>query len=355
MSNVDPIKMAFELVTIRSSPDVSNKEIINYLKEKFSNFETKIIFQKKGNIDLFNLIVKIPSKNKKSKPIVFLMHTDTVLGSWLKDVTEVDDKIIGLGACDMKGAISSACSAALKKEYNRDIYLLFSSDEETTTKGVVLIKNELDIENAVFIATEPSSHKILSSQNSIVSYVIETSGKQAHSSLATKGFNKKNNAIHKMIKICDYFLSLEGSKKIAAQNIGVIGGGSASNIVSDKCFVRISQRFNPEVNHIKESNKVISKVMNLGASRAEFSFRGKGFSDKNKKLVSKFKKIVSKHFLVEVGKFVAWSEAGEFSDLGNCFIFGPGKFEDAHTINESIQKSEILLFEKIYVDLIENL
>jgi len=95
--------------------------------------------------------------------------------------------------------------------------------------------------------------------------------------------------------------------------------------------------------------------MNLGASRAEFSFRGKGFSDKNKKLVSKFKKIVSKHFLVEVGKFVAWSEAGEFSDLGNCFIFGPGKFEDAHTINESIQKSEILLFEKIYVDLIENL
>jgi acetylornithine deacetylase/succinyl-diaminopimelate desuccinylase-like protein len=355
MEKVNPVVMTHELVSIKSSPDLSNKEIIDYLQRKFSGFETRIIPQKKGGLDLFNLIVKIPSKNRTSRPIVFLMHSDTVLGSWFNEVIEDSEKIVGLGAVDMKGAIASASAAAIEKEYNRDIYLVFSADEETTAKGVLLLKKELSIKEAIFIATEPSSHKILSSQNSIVSYVIETSGIQTHSSLATKEFNAKNNAIHKMIRVCNYFISLENSKKIAAQNIGVIQGGTASNIVSNKCVVRVSQRFTPKVDYIKESDKVRAKLLKLGATKVDFSFRGGSFSQKNKKLISKFEKITSKHMPVSVTNFPAWSEVGVFSNQGDCFIFGPGKFEDAHTVNESVLKSELLLFKKIYIDLILNL
>ena len=65
--------------------------------------------------------------------VLFNVHLDTVpAGSqWKSDPLQlriVEDRAIGLGACDIKGA--AACLLALAKESDVDLGLLFTTDEE---------------------------------------------------------------------------------------------------------------------------------------------------------------------------------------------------------------------------------
>lgn len=354
----DCIEFLKKIIDINSSKSKSNKEVIDYLSQIFENYEKIKVKQINKNLVLYNLIVKNNSKNKdkSKKPIVFIMHTDTVDGNWFSKTTENKTKIFGLGACDMKGPIASVCGAFLEKDFDRDIYLIFTSDEESYAKGGVILKKYLKLKKAICIVPEPTSGRIFINQNSCVSYKIKIYGIQKHASLAGYNFNKKNNASYRAIKICNYLINYEKvSNELSSQNIVFSSQLSSSNVTPKEVLINIDQRFKPGVDYEKISKDIKKKLLILGAKNVKISFSKGGFENKNLSLKNKFKKIVSFYFKTEFGNYKAWTEAGTFYDIGDTFIFGPGKIENAHKINEFILKEEVLEFKNIYLDLIETL
>ncbi|MCA9459074.1 MAG: M20/M25/M40 family metallo-hydrolase [Nanoarchaeota archaeon] len=351
-------ELLIDLVNIKSQRGISNIGMINYLKKLFVGHNIKEVIHSKDNVPLYNLIVKIEGSNNLNKPpIIFVMHTDTVIGEWFQKHEESNSRIIGLGSCDMKGGITSACCAVLKKIYDRDLYLIFTSDEESGGYGGKLIKETFKLDKkAIVIVTEPTSKKIFTSQNSCVGYQVDTSGIPKHASLSTFENNLNNNAIYKMFLISNFLMDYEKkSDKLHSQNIGYINGGTSSNIVSETCKMKFEQRFKPGVNIKRKAEETISSLYNLNAKNIKISFFGESFSNENISLLDKIENLVSSFFEIEFATFTAWSEAGTFDYLGDCIIFGPGEIEMAHKNNESIDIKEVEIFTEIYSKLIEKL
>jgi len=108
-------EMLKDLVSFNTINDKENKEIMDYIENylKKYGFETKRV--KKCLI----------AYNDKSPNIGFVGHTDTVdYESWDGnpfELQEVDDKLIGLGSCDMKGGIAAilACVSMIDLKKNK--------------------------------------------------------------------------------------------------------------------------------------------------------------------------------------------------------------------------------------------
>lgn len=357
---MDEILLLKELVSIRSDPSRSNKDMITFLSGLFINYPQEIIEQDKKGLKLYNLIIKIPATIKvatdvRLRPIIFVMHSDTVEGEWFEDVVETDTRIIGLGSCDMKAGIASVCSAVLENSYDRDIFLTFSSDEETSGKGAKIINEKLDVEDALIIIPEPTSRKINNSQNSCISYEVTTVGQRQHASI-DMNFNNTNSAILKMIKLCTFLADcFKIDSDISSQNIGRIHGGITPNIVADRCVMSFEQRFVPGVDIDKKKEDMVILLNKLGASDVKITFFGKDFNNNNKGLEKSITDMISKYFEPKFENLKAWTEAGIFSDRGECIIFGPGDVNFAHTKGEYVEKDDIKIFKNIYSEFIEKL
>ena len=118
-----------KLVSYNTIRDKENKEIMNFIEEylKVFNFETKRIEK------------CLIAYNNSNPNIGFIGHTDTVdYESWDGNpftLQEDGDKLIGLGACDMKGGIASILSAISKIDLNKNkIALYFTNDDSFINK-----------------------------------------------------------------------------------------------------------------------------------------------------------------------------------------------------------------------------
>jgi len=347
--------MTEELVNIKSDSPQTNEKIIEYITQLFRGFDIKEIPQKKGNLYVRNLIIKVKSVLGSSKtPILFAMHLDTVPGQWFSKAELDDTRLIGLGASDMKGGIASVCSAVLSHDFDRDVYLLFSADEETSGNGSKLIRRQLGLKKAITILPEPTSRKAYNAQNSCISYEVTTKGGMQHASIDPE-FNEKNNAIFKMIGICNMLSKYKNKdNNLVNQNIGFISGGNTANIVPGECTMKFEQRFRPGTPLKNKLHYVKKELIANGAKNIKLRFIGKDFKNKSEDN-NKFKRIVSDFFPLEFATYKAWSEASIFSDMGPCFIFGPGILEQAHRKKEYINIKDLISFEKIYVELINKL
>ena len=149
----NPIDILNELISINSQCTISNKKIIEYIKSRLGQFEVKEFKFKKGNLDLYNLVVKIPGQSSRS-PIVFSGHTDTVPVSneWTLDPFKPvlkENNLFGLGSSDMKAGLACMMAAALNvTNPKNDIYLLFDADEEGDVTGGPNLIKEFTLKNA---------------------------------------------------------------------------------------------------------------------------------------------------------------------------------------------------------------
>ena len=107
-------KLLKDLVSFNTIKDLENKEIINYIEKYLKNLGFKTEYKGKY------LIMSIGNNYK----IGFLGHTDTVefIDGWNTnpfELTKVDNKLYGLGTCDMKGGIAALLDAVSKIDFTK--------------------------------------------------------------------------------------------------------------------------------------------------------------------------------------------------------------------------------------------
>jgi glutamate carboxypeptidase len=181
---------------------------------------------------------------------LLLCHMDTVwdVGTLGRRPLRVEGgRLYGPGALDMKGGITNALWAVralrdLDLRPLRPVSLLLTSDEETGSQtSRVLVEAEAQ-RHAVVLVLEPAQppHAALKTwRKGTGAYRLTATGRAAHAGVDhASGVNAIEELAHQI-------LALQGLTDYGSGttvNVGVVGGGTRSNVVPQQAWVRVDVR-----------------------------------------------------------------------------------------------------------------
>ena len=148
-----------ELVSFNTIKDNQNEEIMNYIQKLLEAKGFKVEYKSKC------LIMSIKNETK----LGFIGHTDTVQSGtdWSYnplELTQINERLYGLGTCDMKGGIAGILKATLDTDWNKlnfGIKLFFTYDEEIGFQGIKeIVDNDIKIPENIIVG-EPTNNEIM--------------------------------------------------------------------------------------------------------------------------------------------------------------------------------------------------
>lgn len=322
-------ELARDLIKI-PSPSGEEKTIGEYLARRLEkNF--KITLQKVGN--RFNLLA-----TRGNPKLILTTHLDTV--PKVLEVKEDADYLYGRGACDTKGCMAAMVCAgeeAAKQELT-NFGLLFDVSEESDFSG---IKEAINLVNPeIVIVGEPTDFKLVRGQKGLIGIKVQCYGKSASGSTPEKGVS----AIDKLIEILPKIKAIPwwpedeilGKTTI---NIGQICGGTAPNVVADYAEAKIEIR---TTKSSKEIRALIEKEIPKENLIIEYDYE---FVFTDTKFNFDFEQIVVPYFT----EMYFWAQKAK------TFVFGPGKYEFAHSDDEKISKKDLEKGKAAYLEIIRKL
>ncbi len=182
--------------------------------------------------------------------ILLMGHLDTVFPIGTAAVRPMhfqDQRILGPGVCDMKAGLLTGLYAirALQQFYFKDfarIDFFLNSDEEKDSPAsrplYLPIAAQADV--ALVLESARMSGDIVSARKGGGNYRIQVHGRQAHAGVEIE---KGANAIVELSHCIQEITALNGSQPGTTVNVGVVGGGTSSNVVPDHAWAEIDVRF----------------------------------------------------------------------------------------------------------------
>lgn len=238
--------------------DQSNHVLIQYLAEHFANLGFEISIQPVPDTrNKFNLIAKIGSG---TGGLLLAGHSDTVPfdeGKWNSDpftLLEQDNRLFGLGTCDMKGFFAFILEALRDIPLNKlqkPLYILASADEETSMAGARFFASQQWCKPDVAIIGEPTELKPIYKHKGHMAHSLNIKGQAGHSSAPAKGVNAIEityQAIGELLKLKQQLASrLDSSFDVpeATMNLGHIHGGDGENRICGHCQLNFDIRLLP--------------------------------------------------------------------------------------------------------------
>jgi succinyl-diaminopimelate desuccinylase len=164
----------------------------------------------------------------------------------------VDGRLVGRGACDMKGPVAAALAgaAALVRagiELAGSLTFHLVADEELAgTHGTQVLRDHGLLTQAAAIVGEPSNLEVALAERGGAWVTATTYGAAAHGSQPHRGVNAITGMARFLLRleevVPDTVHPLCGR---ATVNAALIEGGSAPNMVPDRCVVDIDRRTIP--------------------------------------------------------------------------------------------------------------
>ena len=323
------------LVSFNTVNDKDNEEIINYIENYLNGYGFNTLYKSKCLV----------MSNCIDTNIGFLGHTDTVSCSrdWEFSpfqLTCKDDKLYGLGTCDMKGAIAAMLAAVSKVQFTgkKGIRLFFTFDEEIGFAGINELVSNRDISfPQTMIIGEPTNNEVINASKGLLELKVSFKGVEAHSSTPWEGDNAILKCVSFILKMEEYYKELKANiinGKSLTMNIGVINGGVSFNIVPSICDVSIDFRTVSE----NQNEEIIEKVRKLVDDEASVE------------IVNNIKPFISDEKDVLMSDFI--TEAS-FLHSNVRYILGVGP-NNAHKKDEFITKQSLEKLEKQYIELIKD-
>jgi len=303
--------------------------------------------------------------------VVLSGHTDVVPVDgqpWTSDpfaLTLRDGRLYGRGSCDMKGFLALALAAApelAKAPLVRPAHLAFSYDEEVGCLGAPSMIDEiarvLPRPQAVIVG-EPTSMEAVRGHKGISVYRVTVSGREAHSSLTHIGVSAVMAAVRLMALLCDLSERLERDAdpsspflpKGASLTIGMVEGGTASNILARECSFVFDLRCPPglDAETIIQPFYAAAKAMDaeLKARAPEAGVRIErrsgtpAFAPEIDGDAERLARLLAGDN--GPGRVVSYAaEAGQFQGAGfSTVICGPGSIDQAHQPDEYVEVSQM--------------
>lgn len=277
------------------------------------------------------------------------------------ELTELQGKLYGRGTCDMKGF--SACVLAMadeisKADFKRPIHYVLSYDEEVGCIGAPRMVDKLAHDypkiDAVIVG-EPTDMKVVSAHKGISSFIVEITGKEAHSSRTDMGVS----AIMEAIPFINLIKELGTPSKDyqshfapsgTTMTIGLIEGGTAVNILAHHCKFVFDIRHEPDFDLDALIKILYQKAQEIDASIKARAPNG-GFKlirrsstpgldfDKTSNAENLARKITGDNDIIAVSYA---AEAGLFQRrYMPTIICGPGSILQAHQPDEYVDIEQL--------------
>ncbi len=338
---MEKYKILKDLIKLNTIKDEENINIINYIEKilKRKKFKTEY----KGK----NLIMSYG----KNSTLGFLGHTDTVeyIKGWNTNpfcLTEKDNKLYGLGVCDMKGAIAAILEAIIETDLTKiknGIKLYFTYDEEISFGGIRdIIKKEKFPEFMIF--GEPTDNEVLIGCKGLLVCDLHFEGIKAHSSNPDKGKSANLNAIRFLSELEQFYLKnikkqINPNYEIpyTTMNVGILKGGSAKNSIPAECYATLDFRL-VEAKHLK---MILQKMEKLCKEyNCEYD------------VIEQIEPFINEVNIKNEGKTANFMTEASFVNCKSKIILGVGPVT-AHEVNEYIEKQSYDKLVEQYKELIE--
>jgi acetylornithine deacetylase len=274
-------------------------------------------------------------------------------------LTDEGSRWVGRGACDMKGFLALATNLAAEarpQRWRAPLVLVFTYDEEVGTLGAKRLTESFP-EAAVLprsaVIGEPTSLRVVRAHKGHLKMRVILHGVSAHSGYPHLGVNAIEPAGRVIVALSGLRRELEaepiGHRELFPDvpfvplNVGTVQGGSAINVVPDRCVVELGLRPLPGASSEELFERVSGAVREAALPlQAEIEL----LSDSPPMLLDDGAPI--HRYLCgltgqETGASVSFAtDAGWLQRLGmDCAIFGPGSIEVAHKPNEHLEKDQL--------------
>lgn len=352
------------------SLDKSNIDVINHLANWLDDLNFDVTVKPLAtDRHKANLLAR---KGSGEGGLVFAGHSDTVPcyeAHWSVDpykLTERDDRLYGLGTCDMKGffpTVIAACAAISESKLTKPLCIAATSDEETSMAGArELDRLEFPKAEATVIG-EPTDLIPAFTHKGIVLLRVIVTGVAGHSSNPDAGVNAID-AMHDVISELKAFrdeLRTNYSNtffdvQYPTLNLGCLHAGDVPNRICAHAELQFDIRVLPNMNTellVDELNERIARIN--ARHQAEIALIPSSafippFETKTTgRLVKHLEKLTQKRACgVAFG-----TEAPFYQALGmEAVILGPGSVNQAHQPDEYISLDRLGPTQAIVEDLI---
>jgi len=208
-----------------------------------------------------------PTRSKRGR-VLLLGHLDTVwpMGTLKKmPWREAEGKLWGPGVLDMKAGVVMALEAvaALRAlDVERPVTLLLVSEEEVGSPVSRVITERLAAESVAVLVLEPAQGLAYkTARKGVGNFGLLVEGVGSHAGV---DFGSGHSAVLEMARLVETVSGFTDLSKGLTVNVGVIAGGTRSNVVAAECLAEVDVR--------------IAKAKD--AARVEKMFRGLKVMDK---------------------------------------------------------------------------
>ena len=270
--------------------------------------------------------------------VVLSTHMDTVPP--FIPSSEDPQYLYGRGACDAKGIIAAQIAAAerLRADGFRDIGFLFMVDEEVSSLGARAANNHPIASRCRFLINgEPTNNLLATGSKGSLRVRISTKGRAAHSAYPEVG----ESAIEKLLDLLEKLRHLSWPVDSffgeTTCNIGVISGGTRTNIVPAEAEAQLHIRLTTNSSVIKI---MLENLVNGTGAELEYISCSEPV---RMHTVDGFERSIVR-FTTDIPYLENW---------GQPLLLGPGSILHAHTSHERVEKRELIEAVDLYVRLVQ--
>ena len=305
--------------------------------------------------------------------VILSGHTDVVpvVGQeWNTDpfvLTEIDGKLFGRGSCDMKGFLATGLALVpdmLAADLKFPIQFAFSYDEEVGCLGAPFMIDEmldkLPKARAVIVG-EPSLMRVVTGHKGSVGFTTHVHGFEIHSSLMHEGVSATMTAARLVEWLRQQFETAKAGEPnevdaifeppFTTLHVGILNGGTASNITAKDCYFTTDIRCPPSQNPMDWFAKYMEFVQKVEVeiqaiipdARIEVTppnVPNPGLKPETNGEAERLSRQITGDNGTHVVSY--GTEAGQFQrEEYSVVVCGPGNIEQAHQPNEFIAVSEL--------------
>ena len=343
--------------------DQGNQNVIHLLANWFESLNFQCEIQAlEHHQEKANLIATLGTGNNG---LVLAGHTDTVpLDEALWNVnpfkaTEKDDRLYGLGSCDMKSFFAVVIEALKDLDLSkirRPLIILATADEETSMSGAKAIaKNAgtLGLNNArAAVIGEPTNMKPIRMHKGMMMESIQLTGHAGHSSDPGLG----NNALEAMHRVMGELLRWRDELQskynnplfeipVPTMNLGHIHGGDNPNRICGSCELQIDIRPLPGMKLADlrvEMQQRLKQVLNNTGIQLKTVSLTDGFDAMDTAKSAEIVELAEKMTASESQIVAFGTEAPYYNAMGvETIVMGPGSINQAHQPDEYIEMKSL--------------
>ncbi|MDI3405045.1 succinyl-diaminopimelate desuccinylase [Streptomyces cavernicola] len=189
----------------------------------------------------------------RAERVVLAGHLDTVPACDNLPSRLVDERVYGLGACDMKGGVAVALQTAVTVTApTRDVTYVFYECEEAAAErnglGTIAAQRPELLAGDLAILLEPSGGLVEGGCQGFLTADVIVRGRRAHTARAWQGVNAAHRAAEVLRRLDEHAVRdvhIDGLVYREALSAVAVRSGVASNVVPDECVVSVNLRFAP--------------------------------------------------------------------------------------------------------------